>query len=59
MCNHVKFKTSENDRKFLKSVRIAPFGCCMCEGKSKVRKELPSPKLRVEEPSHDDNEAEA
>lgn len=49
MCNHIKFKTSENDRKFLKSLHIAPFECAMCEGQ-KPQKQLPPPKLRLEEP---------
>lgn len=56
MCSH-KSKLNANDKRFLRSLRIEAFNCAQCEGKSRPGKELPLPKIRTEEPSHDDNEA--
>lgn len=45
MCDH-KVRLSHNDRRFLKSLRIAVWdGCPVCP---EPRKELPPAKLRVE-----------
>lgn len=55
MCDH-KYKLTENDKKFLFSLRIKPHVCHICERLAiKVTK-----RLRVEEKpdvSHDDDEA--
>ena len=49
MCEHKKGKTSENDRRFLRSNRVAPFVCVECEApKSKPKK------IRLEEDRRDE-----
>ena len=48
MCDH-KTRVSENDKRFLRSIKVAPFVCAKCEGQPKL---LPK-KIRVEEERRD------
>lgn len=48
-----KTRLSVNDKRFLRANRIEPFECIECERKPK---ELPPPKLRIEEKPKDEED---
>lgn len=51
MCDH-KSRVTENDRRWLKKIRVEAFYCAECEGMVRM---LPKPKkIRLEEKQEDD-----